>query len=80
MFAADKVQNVPCGRVIYEKLRWLLYLYFISFIFTRKSELLSVGQFAFEDVEPFLDKIATDSTKTTIKKNDFVTLNRGAIN
>ena len=36
-----------------------------------------MGQFAFEDVEPVLDKIATDLTKTTIKKNDFVTLNRG---
>ena len=36
-----------------------------------------MGQIAFEDVEPFLDKTATDSTKSTIKKNDFVTLNRG---
>ena len=52
------------------------YISFLSFSL-EKSELLSVGQFAFEDVEPFLDKTATDSTKTTIKKNDFVTLNRG---
>ena len=52
------------------------YISFLSFP-VEKSELLSVGQFAFEDVEPFLDKTATDSTKTTIKKNDFVTLNRG---
>ena len=49
------------------------YISFLSFP-VEKSELLSVGQFAFEDVEPFLDKIATDSTKTTIKKNDFVAL------
>ena len=49
------------------------YISFLSFP-VEKSELLSVGLFAFEDVEPFLDKIATDSTKTTIKKNDFVAL------
>ena len=49
------------------------YISFLSFP-VEKSELLSVGQFVFEDVEPFLDKIATDSTKTTIKKNDFVAL------
>ena len=36
-----------------------------------------MGQFAFEDTEPFLDKTATDSTKTTMKENDFVTLNSG---
>ena len=36
-----------------------------------------MGQFALESPEPFLDKIATDSTKTTMKKNDFVTLNSG---
>ena len=36
-----------------------------------------MDQFAFEDPEPFLDKIATDPTKTTMKKNDFVTLNSG---
>ena len=52
------------------------YISFLSFSL-EKSELLSVGRIAFEDTEPFLDKIATDSTKTTIKKNDFVTLNRG---
>ena len=52
------------------------YISFLSFSL-EKSELLSVGQFAFEGVEPFLDKTATDSTKTTMKKNDFVTLNRG---
>ena len=49
------------------------YISFLSFP-VEKSELLSVGQFTFEDVEPFLDKIAIDSTKTTIKKNDFVAL------
>ena len=42
-----------------------------------KSELLSVAQFAFEDTEPFLDKTAADLKKTTMKKNDFVTLNCG---
>ena len=52
------------------------YISFLSFP-VAKSELLSVDQFAFEDPEPFLDKIATDSTKTTMKKNDFVTLNSG---
>ena len=52
------------------------YISFLSFP-VEKSELLSVGQFAFEDTEPFLDKIATDSTKTTMKENDFVTLNSG---
>ena len=36
-----------------------------------------MSQFALESPEPFLDKIATDSTKTTMKKNDFVTLNSG---
>lgn len=36
-----------------------------------------MGQFAFEDPEPFLDKTATDLMKTTMKKNDFVTLNSG---
>ena len=61
-----------------EKLRWFLYLlYFISFISSRKIRATISGQIAFEDVEPFLDKTATDSTKSTIKKNDFVTLNRG---
>ena len=52
------------------------YISFLSFP-VEKSELLSVGQFAFEDTEAFLDKTATDSTKTTMKKNDFVTLNSG---
>ena len=36
-----------------------------------------MGQFTFKDTEPFLDKTTTDSTKTTMKKNDFVTLNSG---
>ena len=36
-----------------------------------------MGQFAFEDPEPFLDKTATDSKKNTMTKNDFVTLNSG---
>ena len=49
---------------------------FLSFP-VEKSELLSVAQFAFEDTEPFLDKTATDLKKTTMKKNDFVTLNSG---
>ena len=47
MFATDKVQNVPCGRVIYEKLRWLLYLYFISFISSRKIRATISGSVCF---------------------------------
>ena len=33
MFAADKVQNVPCGRVIYEKITLVPLLIFLFFHF-----------------------------------------------